>query len=535
MFYSAVSSRRRFLAGASAAALGSIILPRQSLAAPIRGGTLVAAISPEPVMLNAAVNPAAPDGNVTPNIFDGLLTYDFGMIPRPSLAIRWEVAEDGLSIKFWLRQGVKWHDGQPFTSADVKFSLLSVWKTIHPRGRANFAAVTDVDTPDDHTVVLRLKAPAPVILSVLNSYESQVLPKHLYEGTDFANNPYNLKPVGTGPFIFKSWERGSHIILERNPDYWDAGKPHLDRLIYRIIPDATSRAALLEKGEVQYAPFSPIPLRDVERFRSIPSLVVETKGYEFLAPWFYLEFNLRNPVLADVHVRRAFAHAIDRDVVAKIGWYGLAQPAAGPIPSVLGKFYTADAPSYAFDPVKAEALLDQAGHQRGADGIRFKIVHDYLPYGEEYKRVGEYVRQALKRVGINVELRAQDAASFFRRVYTDNDFELSSTWIAAFADPQVGVHRLYWSKGINKGTPLTNASGYSNPETDAIIEASQTERDPIKRIEQFHQLQRIAQRDLPLLNLVELNFFTVHSARLKNAVVGPDAIYASLKEAWLES
>ncbi len=528
-------SRRRFIAGAGATAFGTLTMPHRSFAAPVSGGTLVAAISPEPVMLNAAVNPAAPAGNVTPNIFDELVTYDFGMVPRPSLATRWEVAEDGLSITFWLRRGVKWHDGQPFTSADVKFSLLNVWKTIHPRGRANFAAVTDVETTDDHTVVLRLKAPAPVILSVLNSYELQVLPRHLYEGTDLATNPHNLKPVGTGPFVFKSWERGSHIILERNPDYWDAGKPYLDRLIYRIIPDATSRAALLEKGEVHFAPFSPIPLRDVERFGGIPSVAIETKGYEFLGPWFYLEFNLRNPVLADVNVRRAFAHAIDREVVAKTGWYGLATPAAGPIPSVLGKFYTSDAPSYPFDPAKAEALLDQAGHKRGPDGTRFKIIHDYLPYGEEYKRAGEYVRQALKRVGVNVELRSQDASAFFRRVYTENDFDLSSTWIAAFADPQVGVHRLYWSKGINKGTPLTNASGYSSAETDAIIEASQIERDPAKRIEQFHQLQRIAQRDLPLLNLVELRFFTVHSAKLKNAVVGPDAIYASLKEAWLEA
>jgi peptide/nickel transport system substrate-binding protein len=128
-----------------------------------------------------------------------------------------------------------------------------------------------VDSSDPHVVVLHLSAPSPVIFSALNSYESQILPRHIYAGSDPLANPANLKPIGTGPFMFKEWARGEHIVLERNPDYWDEGKPYLDRIVFRIVPDAAARAALLETGQAQYAPYSPVPLGDVARLRALPN------------------------------------------------------------------------------------------------------------------------------------------------------------------------------------------------------------------------------------------------------------------------
>ena len=161
---------------------------------------------------------------------------------------------------------------------------------IRDSGRNTFAAVSSVDTPDAHTVVFHLKHPSLVIFSSLNANEGQILPRHLYEGTDIQTNPYNIKPVGTGPFKFKEWRKGQYIALERNPDYWDSGKPYVDQVIFRIIPDAASRAAALETGDVQYAPFDPVPLADVQRLRDNPELVVSTSGYDWQSAYVFMEY-----------------------------------------------------------------------------------------------------------------------------------------------------------------------------------------------------------------------------------------------------
>ena len=279
----------RFHQLASAAAIASALILSSPVFAetPQSGGTLTAIIQPEPVILTAALNTAAPTGTVSGNIFDGLVDYDTSLKPKPALAESWETSADGLSIILHLRKGVLWHDGKPFTAADVKWTLENVWKTIHPRNQATFAKVKQVETPDDVTVILRLSEPSPAILSSLNSNGAQVLPKHLYEGTDVLNNPYNNKPVGTGPFVFKEWKKGEYILLERNANYWDKGKPYLDKVIYKVVPDAAARSAGFEKGEIQYGALSPVPLKDAERLAKLPNLKVETSGYEWLSPWLF--------------------------------------------------------------------------------------------------------------------------------------------------------------------------------------------------------------------------------------------------------
>jgi len=499
---------------------------------PRRGGTLVAIVQPEPVTITAGTNVAAPTQFVSGNIFDGLVTYGIDLQPKPALAESWDVAPDGKTITFRLRKGVTWHDGKPFTSADVKWTLENIWKTIHPRNKAVFLEVSQVDTPDEHTVVLRLNRPSLPILSTINASGAQILPKHLYEGTDFLTSPWNNKPIGTGPFVFKEWSKGNHIILERNPNYWDKERPYLDRIIFKVIPDAAARSAALEKGDAHYAAFSPVPLKDAERLAALPNLKIETRGYEWLSPLLYFDLNVDNAYLKDVRVRRAIAHAIDRNAIAKRVWYGFGKPAVSPIPSTVKQFHTADVPKYEFDPKRAEALLDEAGFKRGANGVRFTISHDFLPYGDDYRRTGEYLKQALKRVGIEVNIRAQDGAAFIKRIYADRDFDISSSWNGAFPDPQIGITRMYWSGWVGKATPWTNGSGYRNPEIDKLIEQTAVSSDPAQRVKLFHQFQKTAQTDLPTIPLIELRFFSVHSSNLRDLTVYGDQIYASLKNAW---
>lgn len=499
-----------------------------------KGGTLVMVVQPEPPILVSAFNSAGPIGVVSTKMLEGLLSYDFEMNPKPALAQSWALGKDGRTLTFKLRKGVKWHDGKPFTAADVKFSLLKVWKELHPRGRTTFANVIAVDTPDPHTVVIRLSQPAPAMMSAFSGYESQVLPRHLYEGTDIQSNPRNNAPVGTGPFRFKEWQKGNYLILERNPEYWDKGKPHLDQIVLRIIPDAAARAAAFETGEVHLAGFSPVPLNDVERLKKLGSVEVETRGYEFFAPIFLMEFNLRNRYLADRKVRQAIAHAINRDVLVRNVWFGFGKSATGPVPSVLRRFYTDKVPAYPYDPKKAERLLDEAGFKRDAGGVRFRITHDFLPYGSDYQRTAEFVRQSLARVGIDVQIRSQDTATFLRRVYTDYDFDMTSNFFYALPDPTLGVQRIYWSQNIKKGVPFANASGYASAEMDDLVEKIQVEHDPRKRVALIHRLQALAQEDLPVLDVFEILFFTLANKRVVGHTTTADGVYATFADVWMK-
>lgn len=513
--------------------VASLLIAPHATSAQGGGGTLTAIVQPEPVILSAALNSAAPTGVVSGSIFDGLVDYGTDLKPKPALAESWEVAPDGLSIVFHLRHGVTWHDGVPFTSADVKWTLENVWQKIHPRNQVTFAKVTSVDTPDDWTAVLRLSEPSVAILSSVNSNGAQILPKHLYAGTDILNNPYNNKPVGTGPFVFKEWVKGSHITLERNSNYWDKTKPALDRVIFKIIPDAAARSAALEKGEVQYAALSPVPLRDAERLSKLPNLRVQTSGYEWVSPFLFADFNIDRPYLKDVRVRRALAQAIDLSTLAKVVWYGFAIPATSPVPSTLPEFHDPAVPKYSLDLKRAEALLDEAGFKRGSDGNRFSLSLDYIPYGDDFKRTGEFIKASLKRVGIEVNVRGQDTAAYTRRLYGDRDFDIAITWFAAFSDPQVGVTRAYWSQSVGKNIPWTNASGYRNPAIDKIIAEVQGEPDGAKRVELFKRFQRTVMEDLPTLPLLELRFFTVEASNLRHPITG-DQVYGSFRDFTIE-
>ena len=494
-------------------------------AADIDSGTLKFVLSPEPPFLLTAINTALQMGMVTSKVMEGLLYLDNELKPQPLLAQAWDISPDGLTYTFKLRPNVKWHDGQPFTSADVSYTILEVLKKVHPRGRSAFAKVTAVETPDPLTAVIKLSQPAPPMLTALaSSYESPMVPKHLFAGTDPSANPYISKPMGTGPFVFKEWKKGDYILLEKNADYWQPGKPSLQRIVFRIISDASARAASFETGEGHIGGLSPIPLTDMPRIAKNPALSIETRGYAYMSPYMLMEVNLRKPPLNDVRVRQAIAHAIDRARMTQVVWLGYGQPAVSPIPSQVTTFHSTDLPKYEFNIDKAKKLLDDAGLKPGANGMRFKITHDFIPFGSEYQRTGEFIKQQLNRVGIDVELRSQDLPSFLRRAYTEYDFDTTSLYYGAFADPTQGVQRLYWSKAIQKGVVFTNNTGYNSPEMDRLLEGAQGENDPVKRKALYLDMQRLAMTDLPVIPLMETRFLTISSSKLKNHTVSADGI-----------
>jgi peptide/nickel transport system substrate-binding protein len=483
---------------------------------PVRGGTLTMMLNPEPPSLVSGLNSASPLYSVTPKMFDGLVTYDKTFNLLPQLATSWQVSADGLSIIFGLRQGVKWHDGQPFTSADVQFSFMEILKKYHSRGISTFQNLVAVDTPDDHTAIFRLSTPSPYIMRALAAAESPIMPKHIYAGKDPLTNPANVAPIGAGPFKFVEWRRGNYLLLARNPDYWDAPKPYLDRIIFRFIPDDAARAVALEAGEVQYGTQYVVPLNDVARLGALPNLQVTTEGYEYNNSVNYLEFNLRRPVFKDVRVRQAIAHAIDKNFLLNTIWFGFATAATSPITDKQSEFHTDDVPKYDYDLAEAESLLDAAGFKRGADGTRFHITLDFNPSGEMYRQTADYLKQNLAKIGIDVEIRVQDNPTYLRRVWGQYDFDLNIFTASNIADPVIGIQRFYWSKGIQQGVPFSNGSGYSNPEMDRILETAQRENDPATRQRLYWDMQRLEMTDLPNFPLVYIKWYTIYDKRLHN-------------------
>jgi peptide/nickel transport system substrate-binding protein len=505
---------------------------------PQRGGTLVMVVQPEPPTLASYQSTSGPIGQVATKVYEGLLEYDFNLKPQPGLAASWTVSQDGKTLTFRLQQGVKFHDGKPFSSEDVKFTVLDVLKKVHPRGLNTFRAVEAIETPDAHTAIFRLSEPAPYMLMALSGYESPMLPRHLFGTGDIAKHPNADRPVGTGPFRFVEWQKGQFMRFDRNPDYWKKGRPYLDRVVARFIADGSTRAAVLETQEAHIAGFSAVLPIDVRRLEKLPHIAITTRGYEMQSPIVELDFNTRAKPFDDARVRQAVAYAVDRKFVIDNIWFGFGRPATGPISSNFKAtgLYTPEVKNYNVTNgiEMANRILDEAGYKRGEGGVRFEIIHDITPYGEEWRRFGEYVQQQLGKLGIRVSLRHEDVPTWLRRVYTNYDYQLTNNWIQTLADPVIGVHRLYHSKLIRAGTVFVNGTRWSSPETDSLMDRATVEVDPKKRAALYHDFQKRVVEASPIVFVHELDFVTVYNKRLQGFLVSPLGIYANFDQASLQ-
>ncbi len=523
---------------AIAAAFAALMLAVPSAEAQKSGGTLIMMVQPEPPTLASYLSTAGPIAQVTAKIYDGLLEYNLALEAQPSLAESWAVAADGKTITFKLRHGVKFHDGTPFTSADVQYSIMEVLKKVHPRAAVTFKALQAVETPDPYTAVFKLSEPAPYIMKALSGYELPIVAKHLFENTDPRSNPTADAPVGTGPFKFVEWKKGQYIRLDKNPDYWKKGLPYLDRIVARFVPDASTRTAAMENQEVHFAAFDAIPFVDVKRLSALPYIAVTTQGYEFINSVAMMEINSQHPPLDKKEVRQAIAYAIDRKFIVDNIWYGFGVPAVGPLHVGFEKagLYTTDVRHFDVPDrlTIANKLLDDAGLKRGADGMRFKITHDILPYGESWQRLGEYVKQALAQIGIDVTLRYEDVPSFLRRVFTTYDFDIDSDFYYGLADPVMGVHRQYLSTMVHPGTVFVNNTHYANPEVDRILALATVEADPAKRAQLYHQFQKIVVDDSPIVWLFDMQFVNIYNKKFHDVITSPLGVYASFDRAWME-
>jgi peptide/nickel transport system substrate-binding protein len=499
-----------------------------------RGGTLTVASDTEYRNLNPAIVASNGVFFISSKIIEPLAEMDYKNGLRPVLATKWQGSKDGKTITFTLRKGVTWHDGKPFTSADVAFSAMKVWKPMQNLGRTIFANLEAVDTPDKLTAVFRFSKSTPLQL-IENALPaaSSVLPKHLYEGTDIKTNKYNTAPVGTGPFTFAEHKPGEFYRLERNQNYWAKGLPYLDRIIYRVMPDAGAKAAALETGDIQLTAFSAVPLIEMARLNALNGVSVIRGGYEGITYQIVLEINNRRKELANPLVRQALNHALDSNFIVDVVFLGFANASTGPIPSTAKDFYTKDVSTYAFDTAQAEKLLDKAGYPRKADGKRFSLRLRPAPWFQMTRDTGDYVRQALQKVGIEVKIVTADPGGHIKAVYKEHDFDLSIGSPVWRNDPAISTTILFQG-GLPAGVPFANQYGYNDPEMNSLIANAAKELNKGKRVALYQDFQQKATKDLPIINLVDFTFITVARDEVRNVSNNPRWATSSWADTWIK-
>lgn len=474
---------------------------------PEEGTSLIVAQGNDPGSLNPAITTSGNVHPVTDQIFNGLVGLDEQLAPVPELAERWDVEDDGRRYVFHLRRDVRWHDGRPFTSADVKFTFEEALLEYHSRTRAALRNVLDgIDTPDDHTVVFRFGQPYAPLLQRLDVVEASILPKHLFEGRDVLNAPANLAPVGTGPFRFVAYRKGEYVELARNPDYFRPGLPKVDRLVFRITPSATTAVMALERGEIDYVP--GIPGSEIDRLRALPGVaVVRAAGgsggsfcQDVLIP------NLTRPPFDDLRVRRAFYQALDRQVIVDRVYFGQGTPSTGPISRKLAWAYSPDVRPHPHDPALAERLLDEAGYPRRGSRPRLTIT---FTHPTTAARLGQAARDQLKQVGIDLALEALDFNASVEKTFVRKDFDLGFASFCNGADPEIGVRRVYDSGNIAP-IPFSNGAGYRSAEADRLLQQGATAVDRAARLRTYAVLQRLLTEDLPYFWIIDSDGARAH-------------------------
>jgi len=515
--------KRRTLLKSTALALAlaaGSLMPQAFAPAPAvaqtKGGTLNVIVNPEPPILMLGLNQQGPTQYVAGKIYESLLTYDTKLTPKPGLAESWSISPDGLVYSFKLRSGVTWHDGKPFTAADVAFTADKFLRETHPRFRGLIARVAKIETPDDHSISFTLKEPFAPFIMAFEVSTMPIVPKHLYDGTDFKTNPANQTPIGTGPFKFKEWKKGNYIHLVRNDAYWAGGKPYLDEIYFRVIPDAASRALAYETGAVDVLRGGDVENFDVERLRALPQTEFTTAGWEMFAPVNWMQVNTTKAPMDDKRFRQAMMYAIDRKFIADNIWFGLGKPATSPINSKT-LFHSTDVPKYDYNPKKAIALLDEMGLKPDGAKIRATLRMMPIPYGEVWQRQAEYVRQQLLQVGIKVTMENVDAGAWAQKV-GEFDFDLTFNFLYQYGDPALGVSRNYISTNIVKGTPFGNNGGYKNPKVDELFAQAASAVSADERAKLYAEVQKILVDDLPIVWLTEMEFPTLYRSKWKNLV-----------------
>ncbi len=504
----------RYLALATSVAFACVTL---SCSRPPDPNTLVMMIESSPTNLDPRVGLDGQSERIDELIFDALLTHDDHLNVQPGLANKWE-SPDPLTYIFHLHPGVTFHDGRALTSRDVKWTFDSLLQgKVRSTKGATYRFVDHIDVPDDLTVIFHLKQPDASLLWNLSEGAIGIVP-------DGSGQDFNIHPIGSGPFRFVSAEADKEVILERNEHYWGV-LPRIQRVRFMVVPDATTRALELRKGSAD-ATMNAIG------YDALPVLAREANLQILRGPGTvlaYMGFNLRDPILKDVRVRQAVAYALDRQTLI----HNLLRDAARPAASVLPPeswAYDGDVPRYDYNPKLANQLLDAAGYPE-RDGVRFHLTMK-TSTDEGTRLLAAVLQQQLRAVGIALDIRTFEFATFFSDV-TRGEFQVYSLrWLGGNEDPDIYEYVYHSSRIPPNGA---NRGYYINPRVDVLIDQARMASDQATRKQLYDELQRILAADEPTINLWYLDNILVANKRVQNLSINPSGNYDFLKTAQISA
>lgn len=461
-----------------------------------------------------------------------LITFDARNRLVPSLCLQVPtqanhlISPNGRTITYRLRRGVLWQDGHPFTAADVAFSAKTISDPkVNAASTLGYDQIASVTTPDDYTAIVRLKQPyaAFVSLFLTPGVGSGILPKHLLAGKDVNHAEFNSLPVGLGPFEYTHWSRGSYVEMAAFDGWW-GGRPKLRSIVYRIIPDASTAINQLHTREL--SAFGRVPNEQYLAARETPrtrTLDFGTTAYE------HLDFNVQNPLLQDVRVRQALAHAIDvKTIVQKVD-HGSGILSCSPIP-VSSWAYDAKTPCYGYDLPAARRLLDAAGWRLHSDGVRYKgetplrltLVSTSGSLSRDETAI--IIQSAFKEIGAPLQyVRYQASALFANR-----------TGILSIGKYDLSMYAWYWGSDPDISSLYScaqrppqgqNFSRYCNPRVDALLEQALTHYDHATRRANYFRIQQLVGHDVPSVVLFQRVDHIIADDRYRHLDPGPFELF----------
>ncbi|MEU6701373.1 ABC transporter substrate-binding protein [Pseudonocardia sp. NPDC046786] len=455
---------------------------------------------------------------VTSPMLEPLVRLDDTFQVHPWLARDWEVSEDGRTVTLQLQEGVSWHDGEPFTAEDVRFNVEEVMR-YQAYGAQLVEHVESVATPDDSTVVITLDEPFGPIMEVLTL--QQILPRHVFEGTDILDNPANMAPVGTGAFVFENFDEGREISMTANPDYW-RGDVEVDRLIFVSMTDTNAATLALLAGDTQIGGAGQGML---DQIRAAEHLELTQRGQ--LPRQFVFTMNTDVPELADPEVRKLVYRSINRAQVADVALPEVSTEATAMFPEEMewidpGVDYREE---FSHDPDEVNAALDAAGHPRGPDGNRFTLRLHLMSVTAEARAVGAVIQSSMAEVGIGVDLRGEDTSVFQENVYHRRDFDMAIVEATLGVDPSVGITR--WYHCVPEPVDAENPSGVCDQEIQQAVDNALRSSDRADRARHLRAVQDRATEIMIAAPLVYTRPFGVYNTEVWDGLGNPDGLLSN--------
>jgi peptide/nickel transport system substrate-binding protein len=459
-----------------------------------------------------------PSHDVAGLVYNGLVKYDKNMNITGDLAESWKISADGLIITFHLRKGVKWHDGRPFTAADV---LYTYQVTIDPKTptaySGDFLKVKKAEILDDYTFRVTYDQPfAPALIS----WGSSILPRHLLAGKDITKSPLKRQPIGTGPYMFKEWIAGQKIVLISNPDYFE-GRPYIDGYITRIIPDTATMFLELRAQGISYMDLTPL---QYTRQTENNLFQKNFSKYRYLGfKYTYLGYNLKNPLFTDKRVRQAISYAINKEEIISGVLLGLGKPATGPYkPGTWA--YNGKVKTYPYNPQRARELLREAGWidansdgilEKGGQPFVFEIITNQG--NETRQKCAEIIQRQLKEVGINVKIRILEWAAFVNDFINKRRFDAVILGWTITLDPDAYD---VWHSSKTAPEEL-NFMSYKNREADELLEKGRGTFNQKERKKYYDRFQEILAEDQPYTFLYVPDELIIISNRFRGITPAP--------------